>query len=180
MDEAAFWEMVSRAAQAGPATRDRVRALTAQLEACTPDELQAFDRMAWGWFLALDRKELWAAAYVLMGGASDDGFCYFREWLVLQGREVVLRAVHDPDSLADLPLFERTRTEDLLSLAKEAYEARLHQEMPDTPTVRVDRSAWPPDRVKDYDWTEEDTDALFPRLTAREPWRVWLGASRSR
>jgi hypothetical protein len=33
---------------------------------------------------------------------SDDGFDYFRSWLMLQGRETFGRAVAAPDSLADL------------------------------------------------------------------------------
>ncbi|MEV0472611.1 DUF4240 domain-containing protein, partial [Streptomyces prunicolor] len=46
--------------------------------------------------------DLWGAAWVLLGGASDDSFDYFRCWLIGQGREVYEGAVHDPDSLADL------------------------------------------------------------------------------
>jgi hypothetical protein len=41
------------------------------------DEL--FDREAHRW-------DLWAAAYVINGGASDDGFEYFLGWLMAQGR----------------------------------------------------------------------------------------------
>jgi len=48
------------------------------------------------------RSSLWAAAYVINGGCSDDGFDYFRAWLMLQGRETFGQAVADPDSLADL------------------------------------------------------------------------------
>ena len=48
------------------------------------------------------RTPLWAAAYVINGGCSDDGFDYFRGWLIVQGRQVFERAVADPDALADL------------------------------------------------------------------------------
>ena len=43
-----------------------------------------------------------AAASLILGGCSDDGFEYFRGWLIAQGREVFERSVADPDSLADL------------------------------------------------------------------------------
>jgi hypothetical protein len=46
--------------------------------------------------------QLWAAAFVINGGCSDDGFEYFRGWLITRGREVFERALADPDSLADL------------------------------------------------------------------------------
>ncbi|GLH79310.1 hypothetical protein SSBR45G_42190 [Bradyrhizobium sp. SSBR45G] len=45
--------------------------------------------------------DLWGAAYVVHGGCSDDGFEYFRRWLVTRGREVYEAAMADPDSLAD-------------------------------------------------------------------------------
>ena len=46
--------------------------------------------------------DLWGAAYVIHGGCSDDGFEYFRRWLVSRGRDVYEAALADPDSLAQL------------------------------------------------------------------------------
>src|ERR1700731_1618466 len=46
--------------------------------------------------------DLWGAASVIHGGCSDDGFEYFRRWLVLRGRDVYEDALADPDSLAQL------------------------------------------------------------------------------
>lgn len=34
------------------------------------------------------RQDLWAVAYTVLGGCSDDGFDYFRFWLVARGKEV--------------------------------------------------------------------------------------------
>src|SRR5690606_24866072 len=48
------------------------------------------------------RWDLWGAAWVLLDGASDDAFDFFRCWLIGQGREVFEGALHDPDALADL------------------------------------------------------------------------------
>jgi hypothetical protein len=45
-------------------------------------------------------RDLWGAAYVINGGCSDDGFDYFRWWLILQGRKVFEAALADPDTLA--------------------------------------------------------------------------------
>ncbi|MGW0706844.1 DUF4240 domain-containing protein [Streptomyces sp. NPDC002643] len=46
--------------------------------------------------------DLWAAADRIMGWCSDDGFFYFRLWLVGLGRETFERVVRDPDSLAGI------------------------------------------------------------------------------
>lgn len=48
------------------------------------------------------RRDLWGAAYLINGGCSDDGFQYFRWWLILQGRETFAAALADPDSLAEV------------------------------------------------------------------------------
>jgi hypothetical protein len=57
------------------------------------------------WDLMADsyRGDLWAATYMINGGASDDGFDYFRGWLIAQGRQVFERVVADPDSQAERP-----------------------------------------------------------------------------
>ncbi len=43
---------------------------------------------------------LFAAAYVINAGSSDDGFEYFRAWIIMQGRKVYDAALKNPDSLA--------------------------------------------------------------------------------
>jgi hypothetical protein len=48
------------------------------------------------------RIDLWAAAYYVNGGCSDDGFDDFRNWLLLQGQAVFSAAVADPNTLADV------------------------------------------------------------------------------
>ncbi|MEU8700131.1 DUF4240 domain-containing protein [Streptomyces sp. NPDC048680] len=42
----------------------------------------------------------------VLGLCVDDGFCYFGLWMVGIGREAFVRAVIDPDSLADTPEFQ--------------------------------------------------------------------------
>jgi len=43
----------------------------------------------------------------MMNGCSDDSFDYFRGWLIAQGKDVYLAALHDPDSLADVETVKR-------------------------------------------------------------------------
>jgi Protein of unknown function (DUF4240) len=46
--------------------------------------------------------DLWGAAYVVHGGVSDDGFDYFRRWLISQGAAVYAHVLVRPDDLADV------------------------------------------------------------------------------
>jgi hypothetical protein len=47
------------------------------------------------WLMAQSyRLDLWGAAYLVNGGCSDDGFDYFRGWLLRQGRATWQAALH--------------------------------------------------------------------------------------
>lgn len=68
------------------------------------------------------KNKLWAAAYIINGGCSDDGFDYFRAWLIAQGAEVFFQALKEPDSLAGTPVCEEdVEFEALLSVPAIAY-----------------------------------------------------------
>ena len=83
-----------------------VRTLTL-LTALPPDEIAALAQPLWDLRSLSHKWDLWGAAYLLNGGCSDDGFEYFRGWLITQGREAFERVVTDPDTLAELPVIQR-------------------------------------------------------------------------
>lgn len=103
MDETEFWEIVDRtrvAAEGDP--EDHADLLAERLLELEPDMVLDFARHFEARYNRAYRWDLWGAAWILLGGASDDAFDYFRCWLIGQGREVFEGALHDPDSLADL------------------------------------------------------------------------------
>lgn len=61
------------------------------LSARPRDEIVASHQVLLGLMADSYRNPLWAAAYVINGGCSDDGFDYFRGWLIVQGHEVYER-----------------------------------------------------------------------------------------
>ena len=113
--------------------------------------------------------ELWGAAYQLLGGCSDDSFEYFRNWLILQGRETFDAVLADPDSLADVVSDEFVDEEDVsceeLSYAPaEAYEAVTGEEMPEHRDVPEE-----PELGEEFDFDEEEVmRQRYPRLSERE------------
>ncbi len=121
------------------------------------------------------RWDLWAAAYLMRGGCSDDGFDYFRGWLVAQGRTVWERALADPDSLADAgvdPDDDMVESEDVLAAASNAYaEATGDDEAfwEAVDTARRDRPeaklSGPTGEGFDFD-DDEKMRARLPRLAA--------------
>lgn len=104
MPDAAFWEIVDGVARIGKEPDDRLAALETALKALSLDDIISFEMTfrcllndAYTW-------DLWGAAYVIHGGCSDDGFEYFRRWLVSRGRKAYEAALANADSLAELDL----------------------------------------------------------------------------
>jgi len=103
VDRDYFWEVVEAARARAGGVGEVPEALVELLQGRPLAELVAFrevqddllGREAYRW-------DLWAAAYVINGGASDDGFEYFLDWLMAQGRARWEATLADPDSLADV------------------------------------------------------------------------------
>ncbi|MFD5576934.1 DUF4240 domain-containing protein [Streptomyces pseudogriseolus] len=102
-----FWHLIetARAQAPNPDDADDVaRRATSQLATRPAGEIVAAQQALWDLMADSYTSPLWAAAYPINGGCSDDGFDYFRGWLIAQGREVFERVVADPDALAELPV----------------------------------------------------------------------------
>jgi hypothetical protein len=103
MDETEFWELVDATREGAEGDPDeQADLLIERLIQLDPDSVLDFARHFEYRYNRAYRWDLWGAAWVLLDGASDDAFDFFRCWLIGQGREVFEGAVHDPDSLADL------------------------------------------------------------------------------
>lgn len=103
MDETEFWELIDAARQrADGDPEDQADLLVERLLGMDPDLVLDFARHFEARYNRACTWDLWGAAWILLGGASDDAFDYFRCWLIGQGREVYEGAVHEPDSLAEL------------------------------------------------------------------------------
>jgi hypothetical protein len=174
VDEQGLWELIE-------AARGQVRDLTdaeavaaqaATLLSARPlGEIVAADEVLWGLMADSYRRPLWAAAYLVNGGCSDDGFEYFRGWLIMQGREVYERVVADPDALAGLAVIGAKASggwpvecEDTLYLAPRSYRAATGEELPG---VRSGPNYPGLDPGWDFDFDDRAEMARrLPRLTA--------------
>jgi hypothetical protein len=107
---------------------------------------------------------LWGAAYVIDGGCSDDGFEYFRAYLLSLGKAVFARALSDPDSLADIEFADGDEWEEWMSPTMMVIHARTGQYDFAAPPD-ADRLA--PREPSGTSWEEDDLPSLYPRLTAQ-------------
>ncbi|MFO0821541.1 MAG: DUF4240 domain-containing protein [Gemmataceae bacterium] len=122
MDTTQFWKIIAKACRSNPRKAEEwAGKLQAALEKLEPDEIiewnHIFDRFAAEAYTV----DLWGAAYLINGGASHDGFYYFRCWLIGMGREVYEAAVANPDSLADAVVVGVDAEAEIYAAAQQAW-----------------------------------------------------------
>lgn len=135
------------------------------LRALPPQEIVGFRDRLLEQMDAAFLWDLWAAAYLIAGGCSDDGFTDFRAWLISMGRRVFEDAIANAESLADVadaPGIEDVFFEEFLYVPAGAYEESTGHEIPE-PTGPL-RDAPSGDR-----WSEEggELQRKFPNLWAK-------------
>ncbi len=172
LSEEAFWTII--------ADSDRGRNLKQCLTALSDEELFGFEYW-WRTFMSASYKQdLWAVAYVVLGGCSDDGFEYFRCWLIAQGKNVYCEAMNDADSLCDVIVapseaddMDYPEQEDLGYAVAEVlgerkgeegyfYDMVENYEMPDLL-----------DRDVDFEWSEDDEKSI--RNVCPRTYDKWWG-----
>lgn len=169
MDINRFWRLIddARTQTADPADAEAVAAqAVAMLAAQDPKEIIEAQQSFWDLMAVSYRAPLWAAAYLINGGCSDDGFEYFRGWLIAQGRAVFEQAISDPDSLADHPAVQATadggnelECEDVLGIAWSAYQRATGEDLPSKSfTINY------PDLDPDWNFSFDDQPKIAPRL----------------
>ena len=166
MDEPQFWTLVESAkASAGASLDQRPVALESLLLAQSLESIQSFQHRYDELLIRANRWDLWGAAYLMNDGCSDDGFRYFRDWLISEGRAAFEQALADPDCLAEIPKCESFELELFGYAALEAYEKNGGGEL-ERDFMQVE--AAPPGART---WSKARLPGLFPRLAAKYPGR---------
>ncbi|MBT2688793.1 DUF4240 domain-containing protein [Bacillus sp. ISL-47] len=176
MTEMLFWEMLETSRRKGEDPEEQLEWLINVLSRRPVKDIVMFDY----WFNQNYNKSytsnLWAAAYIIMGGCSDDCFDYFRAWLLYQGKETYEAIMKDPEEIIpclrgleeeeDMP-----QLEELLYVASMAYEEKtgfdedqyyhLYEKLSGDSYVLPDI---------ELDWDEDDEQGLrekYPKLWER-------------
>ena len=175
MNRDAFWKLID-ASRASGGIDLQCADLERLLEPLSVEELVSFHWHFYQLYNAAYRADLWGAAYVINGGCSDDGFDYFRGYLIGRGQAVYEAALADPDSLAATVGEDEGEQEGLLSLAVQVYLKRTGKTYSDLndfdPFVHEGQGDLVGDLADWYDDEDEDAGAeklsrLYPRLYAK-------------
>jgi hypothetical protein len=101
LNEDLYWQIVADSLDNTGGQEDQEGWLERRLEQLTPTEIVGFrlrtDKLLYDTYT----PEMWCAGYIMNGGCSDDGFEYFRNWVISRGKEVYYKAKENPDSLID-------------------------------------------------------------------------------
>ena len=163
MDIERFWEIIETAG--GASCEDRAAAVTANLVQLGRDETADFVGLFDDALNDLYTWDLWAVAYIVQCGCSDDGFEYFRGWVMSQGRRAHALALSDPGAfgLAIDPDSEdeERECEDLLYAGRQAYKVLTGEYGPDRATPILDSPAG-------QRWDEAELERKFPAV-----WERW-------
>ena len=141
MDLDAFWRIVDDARSNAADDGVFLRRIAARLRKLEPEGLIEFENQFEKLHTESCSWNLWGAAYLMNGGCSDDGFDYFRAWLMAQGRGPFEKAIEDADSLAEVadpeggksPRYHELET--FMYLAREIYEEKTGEEMPESDSI---------------------------------------------
>ncbi|CND73683.1 Uncharacterised protein [Mycobacterium tuberculosis] len=176
MDGDEFWGLVDAARRdEGPFAE----ALTARLTTLPAERILQFQEC----YEAVDRRvyrwDVWAAAYLIGGGCSDDSFSDFRAGLIALGREWFEQVAQAPDSLAGHPLVIESAAKhdhDLIFYEEAGYTAdQAFEQVTNTGTCEfyemLERRQTFPETVvdlgEDFDFDdEEQMRQRLPRLMA--------------
>jgi hypothetical protein len=169
MEDDSFWQILAQSrASAGGSIEDQTDSLTTALAGLPAQEIAAFDVAFTAHRDELYSWDLWGAAYLMMGGCSDDCFTDFRSWVIAQGEDYFKAVRADPQALADGRLEDAGQVgeAELLSYAAmDAYvEATGRDIFMDYPSHPGPETATEP---TGQEWDEGDEDALrarYPRL----------------
>ena len=99
LDESIYWNIVEKSLKYKNNQDDQEEFLIKEIEKLSPKEIIGFRLRTDKFLYNTYNSEMWCAAYIMNGGCSDDGFEYFRNWVISRGKDVFYKAKENPDSL---------------------------------------------------------------------------------
>jgi hypothetical protein len=156
-----FWQLIDSTRPKGVWAAMHSGFVELKLETLPEEEIISFDRHFWEVMAESCRWDLWGAAYIVNGGCSDDGFVYFRAWLISQGKRYYEKCLRDPEAVgARAERDDRTEDEEFMHCAAEAYREKTGRELPPAEVPGVPEPAG-------QRWDEADLPKLYPKLAKK-------------
>jgi hypothetical protein len=173
LEENLYWQIISDSLKYSEQDEQQ-EYLINRLQELSPVEIIGFrlrtDKLLYDTY----NSAMWCAGYIMNGGCSDDGFEYFRNWVISRGKDVYYKAKENPDSLigqvdenSDIEEYE---FEDFWYVALEAFKNKTGKELYDfidNDNFIFKEGQYP---LFEFTWKEENPDsmkAICPKLFER-------------
>jgi predicted DNA-binding WGR domain protein len=163
LTESEFWNLIEKAKSKADDQDEQIELLREMLSERSEADILEFQNLFNRFHAHSYQSDLWAAAYIINGGCSDDGFEYFRGWLIAQGKTVYDNALANPESLTKVIKAEdmgEIECEEMMSVAGDAYENRTGIEYDDFLNMVTHYKY--PELV--FDWNDDNVDKKYPKL----------------
>ncbi len=137
--------MIDEARNQADSTNEFLELLQNKLETFSPPEIKNFKKHFLEKINELYRWDIWALAYIVRRGCGDDGFDYFRAWIVSKGKESFESVKNmQMEKLQALFAQEDPQLEEMYYVANEAYENKKSEEMPEprTKSQKITGKEW--------------------------------------
>ena len=163
MDIETFWRIIDATRRGVSDCEDQAQRLVDRLAKLQPTEIIAFDKHFHRFLNEAYRHDLSAVAFIVNGGmCSDDGFQYFRCWLIGQGRSYFEAALADAEKASRrVSPGDDAECESLLYAAARAYEQVTGAE--DLPPYKLRHPVSP----RGKSWEESELPRLYPKLAKK-------------
>jgi len=176
LDEDLYWSIIAKSLQHTNNQDDQEQFLIKEIGNLTPLQMVGFrlrtDKLLYDTY----NSEMWCAGYIMNGGCSDDGFEYFRNWVISRGKETYYRAKENPDNLISEvdPDLEMYDFENFWYVALQAFQLKTGKDLYDYidyENFTMTEGQYP---QFEFTWQEENPEsmkkicpALFEKLWAR-------------
>ncbi len=162
MNRDGFWKIIDQARESADSIDDLAPKVLTKLKELNAEEIVCFAQIMSELVVESYRWDLWAVAYIINGGCGDDGFEYFRGWLLAQGRKRFESALNNPEDIGGWAKPGECECEDILYVGYDAYSEKTGEDLP-AERIKVQY----PSEPSGEPWEEDQLERLFPRLHAK-------------
>lgn len=160
MNRNTFWSIIDEARKTVDDVFEVASAVTEKLNELSADEIVSFKQHQYDLMAESYRRDIWAVGYIINGGCSDDGFDYFRAWLMANGRERWEAAMKNPEAIGDLADPEEAEDQEMLYVPDDAYRDTTGEEEFPENRITVSTRSEPVGEP----WEEDHLKTMYPKL----------------
>lgn len=162
LDEDLYWSIIAKSLKQTNNQDAQEQFLIKEIGNLTPIQMIGFrlrtDKLLYDTY----NSEMWCAGYIMNGGCSDDGFEYFRNWVISRGKETYYKAKENPDNLiaevnSELEMYD---FESFWYVALEAFKQKTGKDLYDyidDENFKTKEGQYP---QFEFTWQEENPESM--------------------